>query len=451
MNKLFSYGKRIQLVLFTLAICGSMNVATAQQEPPPFVKETVRAVENMLIGESDAMIEPFVTKYMTAVKTTDKTSLLNRLLNIRNEVKGLQDEISVEPAVNGFRLTLAAYSVERTIYVQLDEQNKQVTDIQLEKQAEPLILSNENIKATFDKLEAEGFAGLLYIKKNGKLLLQHPFGMANEQLKTKNTVNTIFGIGSRPIDFTIAAIHLLDQQGKLKLSDPISKYFEQVPADKQIITIQYLLTGQSGLPDFFHTAEDWDPDLQWIDRETAVNRMMKQTLLFAPGTSREHSHGAFGLLAALIDKISGMSYYEFLRTNFLDPAGMKRTGEYGETRGLAITEFAAGGGPNFVGLPNIPPNWFKKSWLVKGSGGMFSTLTDLQQFYTYVRSGKVLDAEHSVVFRKNVMNLDGSDRGFELFSAANTKGDDMYLFLNKISNRSRFRQVLRALEKFAQQ
>jgi len=444
--------KMVSRILMALALVGIMTMnLSAQDEPPPFVRESVRAVETMLFQEGDASIDNFIVQFMPGIKPAERSVWQTRIKNIRDQVGALRGDISVEPSEKGFLMSLAANGVERVVAVTLDIEKKQIIHIQLEPPLQPIILTNENLMSVFEQLEKDGFAGLVYIKKKGTVLLRHTFGMGNEALQTKNNEQTVFGIGSRPIDFTIAAIYLLDQQGKLKLSDPISKYFENVPEDKRTIRIDQLLTGQSGLPDFFHTEEDWDPDLQWIGRDEAVQRIMNQQLLFVPGTDQEHSHAAFVLLAALVDKISGMSYYDFIRKYFLDPAGMKRTGEYGETRGLSVTDFAAGGGPMIFGLPNIPPNWGKTSWLIKGSGGMYSTFGDLQQFYTYVRSGKVLDEEHGKIFKRNSMNLDGSDQGFELFSSFNTNGDESWLFLNKLNNRRKFRVLVNALKKFAEE
>jgi len=259
-------------------------------------------------------------------------------------------------------------------------------------------------------------------------------------------MSTIFGTGSRPIDYTVAAIYLLDQQGFIHLDDEISNYFNAVPEDKSSMTIRHLLTGQSGLPDFFHTDEDWDPDLAWIDRETAVERLLSEKLLFEPGTGHSHSHAAFGLLAALIENVTEKTYFSFLNENFFEPAGMDRTGEYGDKKELAISDFAAGGGPQYIGLPNIPPNWGPTSWLVKGSGGMYSTLDDLLKFYNYIRSGKVLDEKHNKFFDQPTVNVDGSDRGFELFSAYMPPDNEVYLFLNETGNRDKMRQLFRALE-----
>jgi hypothetical protein len=114
---------------------------------------------------------------------------------------------------------------------------------------------------------------------------------------------------------------------------------------------------------------------------------------------------------------------------------------------LAILDFAVGGGPQMVGQPNIPPNWGPTSWLIKGSGGMYSTLDDLLKFYQYVRSGKVLDEQHNKIFNGPTVNVDGSMRGFELFSAYEPANSEMFLFLNQQGNRDQTRQLFRALEK----
>lgn len=127
---------------------------------------------------------------------------------------------------------------------------------------------------------------------------------------------------------------------------------------------------------------------------------------------------------------------------------MEQTGEYGETLGFSINQFAEGDGPQRVGLPNIPPNWGPTSWLIKGSGGMFSSLNDLLKFYDYIRSGKVLDKMHSQIFRQTSVSLDGSDRGFELFSAYFPPDNEVYLFVNAKNDREKLRQLFLALEKF---
>lgn len=195
------------------------------------------------------------------------------------------------------------------------------------------------------------------------------------------------------------------------------------------------MTGASGLPDFVHTDADWNPDLAWEDRVGMEQRILSSRLRFAPGQGRAHGHAAFGLLAALIERVSGLTYYAFIRQNFLDPAGMTRTGLYGETRGLNVRDFAVGPGPSIVGVPNIPPNWGPTSWLIMGSGGMYSTLEDMQRFYEYVRSGAVLQGEYLERYRHPTIGVGGSDQGFYLLYATNGS-DGTALMLSNMEGRS---------------
>lgn len=310
---------------------------------------------------------------------------------------------------------------------------------------EPAPLPQFSLETVVDQIDAimtEGnHRGLVFIERNREILMNRTYGLANAELGTPITPDTIFGVGSRPIDFTKAAIHLLVQRGQLSLTDTLADHFENVPEDRAGMTIEHMMTGRSGLPDFPAQEGDTDPDLGWITKEEFVSRTMAIELLFAPGEGREHSHWAFGVLAAIVENVSGMEYSAFLRENFFDPAGMDRTGNYGESRGLALSDFAVGGGEQ-VGLPNIPPNWGPTSWLVKGSGGMFSTLNDLRRFYGFVRSSGVLNGEHAAIFDGPQVQLDGSVRGFELFSFSNhASSTSAYLFLADGSGPETIRRI----------
>ncbi len=440
-NKSF---RRAALSLFVLA--AFLPGLNAQDQAPEFVRDAIRSVERMLNSTEDAAILTFMERSMVEREEGDRNSLIDRLMKIRKESRGFLDDITVEPDEEGVRMIISDGKVEKHLKIVLDFEAQAISDVLELAPPDRMNISLDKLSETVDQLEKEGMAGVIYVKISDVIMIKRAFGFANKDLGVCNEINTVFGTGSRPIDYTVAAIYLLDQMGLIKLEDEISKYFREVPGDKRTITIHHLLSGQSGLPDFFHTEEDWDPDLAWIDRETAVERLLSQDLLFAPGMERSHSHGAFGLLAALIEIVTDKPYITFISENFFEPAGMDRTGEYGDKKELAISDFAAGGGPQFVGLPNIPPNWGPTSWLVKGSGGMYSTLDDLLQFYSYIRSGKVLDAEHSKAFHQGTVSVDGSDRGFELFSAYMPPGNEIYLFLNETGNRDKMRQLFRALE-----
>lgn len=309
-----------------------------------------------------------------------------------------------------------------------------------------LTLDPETLETQIDAFMADnGYAGVVFVALDGETLVEKAYGMAHADLGVPIALDTVFGIGSRPIDFTTAAIYLLEQRGLLSQDDTLANYLDNVPADRAGMTIRQMMTGQSGLPDFPANDGDWDADLGWIDRAEFERRTLEIPLLFAPGEGEAHSHWAFGMLAAIIERVSGQSYADFLRENFFDPAGMDRTGDYGESRGLAMTDFAAGGGVQ-RGLPNIPPNWGPTSWLVLGSGGMFSTLGDLRRFYVFVTQGGVLEPRYAEHFLSPRAGLDGSDRGFELFSFTDENfSDEAYVMLSQSGEEGSIMAIVRPL------
>ena len=99
--------------------------------------------------------------------------------------------------------------------------------------------------------------------------------------------------------------------------------------------------GESGMPNFHHRAGDADRDLSWIDREIAERRILTAPLLFPPGEGNAHSHSAFTLLSAIVERVTDMSYQDFLKDNFFDPVGMTVTGPFGVTLGHPIERFAS--------------------------------------------------------------------------------------------------------------
>ncbi len=406
--------------------------------------ELESAVVDFLQTDSNSDAEVF--KEAWVANSADELTI-ERLIEIREQLKPFLGDLGIEGSSTGLIFYLMSPAGERKLSIGIS--GIRIMSLEVSANESALKITGQNIESILDSLEDAGYAGLIYAEKRGERVIERPFGFANKVLEIHNSINTIFGTGSRPIDYTIAGIMLLDQQGKLDVNDPITQFFDNVPNDKQSMTLQHLMTGQSGFPDFFDVEGDWDPDLQWIGRDEAEERLLNIPLIFDPGSDRQHSHAAFGLLAAVIERVSGMEYYEFLKENLFDPAGMTRTGEYGTTLGYSFDQFAEGGGPEFIGSPNIPPNWGPTSWLIKGSGGMYSTLGDLQKFYEMIRSGNVLDVDHNQRFLNESVNLDGSMRGFELFTISlPNEQRSLYLFLNNIPDRDGLRNVFRALERF---
>jgi CubicO group peptidase (beta-lactamase class C family) len=313
-------------------------------------------------------------------------------------------------------------------------------------QADDSSKKSEAPKITWDSLEArmkweadQGFSGIVLVARDGKIVFHKAYGLANRDKKIVMQPDTILGIGSTPIDFTKASILLLADQKKLSLKDPITQYWKDVPEDKKKMTIDHLMTGRSGLQDFHDISTDRDPDHSWIDRDEAVKRILAQKLLFEPGSKRKHSHSAFGLLAAIVEIVSGKTYQEFTRENLYKPAGMKDTKFFGEE--YPEERMAIGYGPKKDGKINAPPYWGKTSWLVMGSGGQVSTAEDMWRWTQAIRSDKILSKESLQYYHAggDGMLLGGDMYGFEIFYAG-TDRSFMVLMSNN-SSAKRFPQI----------
>lgn len=287
----------------------------------------------------------------------------------------------------------------------------------------------EELDSRLRAAEGDGFSGVVVAQRDGRTTLSEGYGLADRTNKYELGVDTVFDIGSMPIDFTRAAILWLSQEGRLSLNDPISKFFPLAPVDKRDISLGQLMTGRSGLANFHHRDGDSDKDLTFIDRETALRRILEEPLLFAPGEGESHSHSAFGLLAMVVEIVSGDSYADFLRKQLFDPAGMSRTGYYGEMLGLDISDFAVGYG-NPASAPNIPPLWGPASWLVIGSGGMVSSVADMQRGYNYILGGSWLRGEALDDYQRLRVGIGGSDRGFFFLRVGGDQGDALFLASN---------------------
>lgn len=311
----------------------------------------------------------------------------------------------------------------------------------------PIELTWDNAEEVFDTLAQQGLSGVVSLTRNGRTVHEAAYGSSNEALGFDTQLDTIYGIGSTPIDFTVAGLFLLAEDGKLSLSDTIGKFFDDVPADKRGMTLSHLVSGQSGLPDFHDRPGDWDADLAWIDREEAVARILAQKLRFAPGDGDAHSHSAYGLVAAVVEKVSGQSYFDFMQQRIFQPAGMSRTGMYGDSGTFDLRGFAEGRGPSSVGIPNIPPNWGPTSWLVMGSGGMYSTLGDMQKFYAFVRAEGRFKPEHAERWSGEFVGIGGSDRGFYLFHALRGKQAEAMMLINGEGRSPEIQALSRALER----
>ena len=289
--------------------------------------------------------------------------------------------------------------------------------------APPAPPSWDTIEQVIEREVGRGFSGSVLLIRDGEVFLEEGYGLADRERGRPNLPDTIYALGSTPIDFTHVAILQLLDAGKLDLDDPVSRFFDDIPADKQAITLNHLRTGRSGLPDFQSLpGVDADPDHSPLSRDEFVQRFRDAELLFEPGTDDEHSHFAWSLLGAVVEVASGQTYQRYIQENVLDPAGMTRTGFFGqEFPGESV---AIGYGFKSSGDVNSPPHWGETSWLVMGSGGMVGTTGDIHKFHVAIDRGGLIPESVMHHFPTDGVYSNGDMYGFE--TVFNFGGDNLF-------------------------
>lgn len=231
-----------------------------------------------------------------------------------------------------------------------------------------------------------GFNGAVLIARDGEVVLSQGYGHADRESGAPMTGETGFDIGSITKQFTAAAILKLEMQGKLNVTDSVSRWFPDVPADKRGITLHHLLTHSAGLDDVF------GGDYELAERDSLAGVILRSEPLWAPGTRYRYSNSGYSLLGMVVEKASGVPYEEYLRMHVLQPAGLTRTGYRGVR--WAPGELAVGyrsgarwGTPTDHAWAADGP-W----WNLRANGGILSTLPDLHRWHRALEGEQVLSA-----------------------------------------------------------
>ncbi len=247
-----------------------------------------------------------------------------------------------------------------------------------------------------------GFAGVVLVAADGKVVFQKAYGMADQSRNIPNKITTVFDIGSISKQFTAAAILKLEMQGKLKTDDVISKYLDGVPEDKAPVTIHQLLTHTAGFPEYS------GGDYEKSERDETVTRILKSPLDFNPGSEYSYSNAGYSVLAAIVEKVSGQNYESFLNENLFKPAGMTHTG-------YVIPKFDKSSLPHgyVLGKDEKTPFdhvWSEQGpyWNLLGNGGILSTAPEMFKWFQALQSTAIFSNEA----KKKMFTPDRSDYGY---------------------------------------
>ena len=232
------------------------------------------------------------------------------------------------------------------------------------------------------------FMGAVLVVEGDRILLNRGYGSADLEWSIPNAPDVKFRLGSLTKQFTATLILLLQQDGKLSIHDPVSRYLVDAPKAWEKITIAELLGHTSGIPDFTHIEEfgTWRMNPHSVEEELAFFR--DKPLEFEPGSRFDYSSSNYEVLGAIIEKASGKKYAELLRERILDPLKMTHSGL--DTDALFLPKRAQGYEPGNGGLIPARTESMSVPW---AAGSMYSTTGDLLKWEQGLFGGKVLSAD----------------------------------------------------------
>jgi len=263
----------------------------------------------------------------------------------------------------------------------------------------------QNLNRKIDSLiqsefkDNNGPGGAFLISHKGKPIYRKAFGMANLELDAKLNTNSVFQIGSMTKQFTAIAILMLEEQGKLKITDPVSKYTPSYPNGNNI-TIHRLLTHTSGIKDFTKMKALQEIAQKEMTPEQMVDFFKNEPVDFAPGEKFEYNNSGYILLGYIIELTSGETYEDFIQKNIFDKVGMNNS-FYASDRKI-IKNRAFGYHKKSSGYLNKTVINFSIPF---SSGSLMSTLDDMLKWQNALHQNLLLSSkEETKAFTKYKLN-----------------------------------------------
>ncbi len=223
---------------------------------------------------------------------------------------------------------------------------------------------------------------VILIVKNGKPLLRKAYGMADVDKGIALKAEDVFRIGSVTKSFTAIAILLLEEEGKLSLKDEITRYLPDYPMQHKI-TIEHLLTHTSGVAIYTDMPNVRSADTLTTPLEV-IDLFKNSPMMNAPGEQFVYNNSGYYLLGAVIEKVSGVSYADFLAKRIFTPLGMHNTALEGRERGAKRVTGYRKQDDRFL----LPPNMITN--LTFSAGGLVSTVDDLNNWQNAMVAEKLL-------------------------------------------------------------
>jgi CubicO group peptidase (beta-lactamase class C family) len=272
---------------------------------------------------------------------------------------------------------------------------------------------------------ADLFSGTVLVARGNKVLYEKAFGEANKDFKVPNNVETKFNLGSMNKMFTAVSIAQLVEAGKLSFDDSLAKFMPDFP-DKEAaekIKIKHLLSHTSGLGSYFNRTFMEGSRARFRTVDDFLELAKEEKMQFEPGSKWQYSNTGMLILGKIIEKVSGQSYFDYVRENIYKKAGMTNSDSY--DLDSVNTNLAVGYEKDYTEQGIVFRNNIFMHVIRGGpAGGGYSTVGDLLKFANALRDGKLVGKDYvkTLTTPKPELNSPGYGYGFGIAANPDTFG-----------------------------
>lgn len=291
-----------------------------------------------------------------------------------------------------------------------------------------------NVKEMIDR----DFRGNVYIIQDREVLCENVTGFADLANEIPNTIETKFASASAGKVFVAVGILQLIEQGKIKFDDTLGRLLDidlhDIDPD---VTVEQLLTHTSGVPDYFDESVMDEYEELWVDFPNYKIRhnndlfplFMNKPMMYSKGERFQYNNSGYVLLAAIIEKVTGVYFDQYLAEHVFNRCDMKSTGYY------ELDRLPARCANNYIyceDTKDFRTNIFSVDVKGTGAGGAFITVKDIANFWNGLIEGKLISKELvSKMFQKQSKeggNAKESYYGYGVWIIDNPKGKDLVYF-----------------------
>jgi CubicO group peptidase (beta-lactamase class C family) len=251
-------------------------------------------------------------------------------------------------------------------------------------------------RAVDERAGADGFAGVVSVRRGGRIVFARAYGLAHRAYRVPNTLDTRFGIASGSKALTALAVVGLVEQGALRLSTTARSVLgTDLPLVDGAVTVEQLLAHRSGIGDYLDEDAGWPvtdyvlpvPPQDLADTEQYLAVLDGHPAKFPPGERFSYCNSGYVVLALIAERVSGRPFHDLVAERVCRPAGLRdtaylRSDELPERTAAGYLSGDAASRTNVLHLP-VRGN---------GDGGAYSTAADIDTFWQSLFAGKIVPA-----------------------------------------------------------